>query len=125
MGDAFGERFFGPVRAIKARLESRDLPRGPWRWTDDTAMALGVMDVLARHGRIEPDDLALTFGRRYVEAPGRGYGRGVRDTLDALATGADWRRVAPQAFASHVQARDIRTCPVSLVSGRTLGTAAV
>lgn len=98
VGDAFGERFFGPVRAIKARLESRDLPPGPWRYTDDTVMALGVVDVLARHGRIDADDLARTFGRRYAEAPGRGYGRGVRDTLEALAKGADWRKVAPLVF---------------------------
>lgn len=98
VGDAFGERFFGPVRAIKARLESRDLPPPPWRYTDDTAMALSVVEVLARHGRIEPDELARAFGRRYAEAPGRGYGRGVRDTLEALGRGEDWRVVAPRAF---------------------------
>jgi ADP-ribosylglycohydrolase len=98
VGDAFGERFFGPVRAIKARLESRDLPPPPWRYTDDTAMGLAVVEVLQRHGRIDADDLARAFGRRYAEAPGRGYGRGVRDTLEALGRGEDWRVVAPRAF---------------------------
>lgn len=98
VGDAFGERFFGPVRAIKARLESRDLPPPPWRYTDDTAMALSVVEVLGRHGRIDPDELARSFGRRYAEAPGRGYGRGVRETLEALGRGEDWRVVAPRAF---------------------------
>jgi ADP-ribosylglycohydrolase len=98
VGDAFGERFFGPVRAIQARLQSRDLPPPPWRYTDDTAMALAIVVVLSRHDRVEPDDLARAFGRRYAEAPGRGYGRGVRDTLEALHRGEDWRVVAPRAF---------------------------
>ncbi|MCO5169726.1 MAG: ADP-ribosylglycohydrolase family protein [Planctomycetes bacterium] len=98
VGDAFGERFFGPARAIQARLESRDLPPPPWRYTDDTVMALGVVEVLARRGEIDPDDLARTFARRYAEATGRGYGRGVRDTLEALHAGGDWREVAPRAF---------------------------
>lgn len=73
VGDAFGERFFGPVRAIRARLGSRELPPPPWGYTDDTVMALGVAEVLGRHGRIDQDDLALTFARRYRAAPGRGY----------------------------------------------------
>src|SRR5579862_8575440 len=44
VGDAFGERFFGPARAIRARLESRELPPPPWRYTDDTVMSLGIVE---------------------------------------------------------------------------------
>lgn len=98
MGDAFGSRFFGPARAIQARLDSRELPPPPWRWSDDTAMASSVVEVLEQHARIDPDALARAFARRWREEPGRGYGRGVRDTLDALAEGEDWRTVAPRAF---------------------------
>src|SRR5262245_61205160 len=98
VGDAFGERFFGPTRAIRARLESRDLPPPPWRYTDDTVMALGIVEVLERAGRIDPDDLARTFGRRYAAAPGRGYGRGVRDTLEAIAMGTPWKVASSRAF---------------------------
>jgi ADP-ribosylglycohydrolase len=98
VGDAFGERFFGPARAILARLESRELPAPPWRYTDDTVMALGILEVLERHGAINQDDLALTFARRYRAAPGRGYGRGARDILDSIAEDTPWAEAARQAF---------------------------
>lgn len=97
-GDAFGERFFGPVRAIRARLDSRVLPPAPWRYTDDTVMALGVMEALERRGEVDRDDLARTFARRFVAAPRRGYGRGMRDTLEAIAEGTSWRDAASRAF---------------------------
>src|SRR5438309_1755336 len=98
VGDALGERFFGPARAIRARLESRELPPPPWHYTDDTVMALGVVEVLERHGKIDQDDLAATFGRRYRAAPGRGYGRGARDILDEVARGMPWRALSQEAF---------------------------
>lgn len=98
VGDAFGERFFGPVRAIQARLASRDLPPGPWRWTDDTEMSLAVVDVLAAHGGIDADALARGFARRYAADPGRGYGRAVRDTLEALGRGEAWQAAAARPF---------------------------
>lgn len=98
VGDAFGERFFGPVRAIQARLASRDLPPGPWRYTDDTEMSLAVVDVLAAHGGVDADALARGFARRYAADPGRGYGRAVRDTLEALGRGESWQAAAARPF---------------------------
>lgn len=98
VGDAFGERFFGPVRAIQARLASRDLPPGPWRWTDDTEMSLAVVDVLAARGGVDADALARGFARRYAADPGRGYGRAVRDTLEALGRGDGWQAAAARPF---------------------------
>jgi hypothetical protein len=54
-------------RATRARLELRELPPPPWRYTDDTVMALGIVEILERAGRIDADDLARTKGRRRVE----------------------------------------------------------
>ncbi len=34
VGDAFGSQFFVP--ANRRFLEERELPPGPWQWTDDT-----------------------------------------------------------------------------------------
>ena len=45
IGDAFGQRFFGPV-AMGDQLVSRQLPPGPWKYTDDTEMALALASVL-------------------------------------------------------------------------------
>ena len=76
VGDAFGEQLLHAGYARGAALATRVAPvRGPWRWTDDTAMALSVVDVLAHHGGIDARALAQAFARHYVREPARGYGR--------------------------------------------------
>lgn len=98
VGDAFGEKFFGPWSSISSLLENRRPPRPPWWYTDDTAMALGIAEVLARWGGIDQDDLARTFARRYCQEPSRGYGSGARQILSAISMGTPWREAAYQAF---------------------------
>ncbi|MBX3443419.1 MAG: ADP-ribosylglycohydrolase family protein [Planctomyces sp.] len=44
-----------------------------------------------RHGRIDQDDLARVFGRRYDDAPDRGYGGAQHELLRDLHRGLDWR----------------------------------
>ena len=51
VGDAFGELFFA-IAPVPIPLS--ELPNGPWRWTDDTHMALSVVEVLKTYGRIAP-----------------------------------------------------------------------
>lgn len=95
LGDAFGELFFFiPPEQVRWT----DLPRQKWQWTDDTHMALSIVEVLKTFGRIEQDFLAAAFARRYLEEPTRGYAGGARRLLLQLATGADWRDVSPQLF---------------------------
>ena len=73
IGDAFGELFF----TISPHHTSPfDLPKQVWRWTDDTHMALSIVEVLKAHGHIDQDELAQAFARRYSEEPYRGYGSG-------------------------------------------------
>ena len=95
VGDAFGEAHFF------ARLPDRpgsDLAPAPWRWTDDTHMALSIVEVLREHGAIEQDALIRAFARRFAADPYRGYGSGARALLRAVGLGADWREVAPTLF---------------------------
>ncbi len=96
LGDAFGEQFF------KARnrplIQRRELPRGVWKWTDDTHMALSVVELLREKGRIDADELAKKFAYRFSKEPHRGYGRGAARLLRAIADGASWKEVAPQIF---------------------------
>ena len=94
-GDAFGELFFfiPPEPAVWD-----DLPAEIWRWTDDTHMALSIVETLGRYGRIDQDALALAFARRYMEQPNRGYAGGARRLLSQIATGSDWRQVSPNLF---------------------------
>ncbi|MCC6464679.1 MAG: ADP-ribosylglycohydrolase family protein [Planctomycetes bacterium] len=91
-GDAFGE--FGA-----ASPGHRTLRNGPWPWTDDTAMALGIVEVLTRQGRIDQDDLANVFARNYVNDPGRGYGPGQHKLLQQVSNGRYWRDAGAALFA--------------------------
>jgi ADP-ribosylglycohydrolase len=97
VGDGFGQRFFGPG-VLERLLPKRQLPHAPWRYTDDTEMALAIYEVLARHGRIEQDELAAGLARRYLADPARGYGSGAHTILADLCRGADWRVASRRAF---------------------------
>jgi len=90
VGDAFGGRFFTPPD------ESRAVPPAPWPYSDDTEMALAIVSVLDRHGRVEPDELARDFARRYRADPYRGYGLTVRRVLEDIAEGVPWDQAAAQ-----------------------------
>lgn len=74
VGDAFGECFFSVAAnplSLELHFSTRTLPNHRWRWTDDTAMAAAILEVLDRHGRIEQDDLADTFARRTPDSQTR------------------------------------------------------
>jgi ADP-ribosylglycohydrolase len=98
VGDAFGERFFVSPATVESLIEQRAVPSSPWRWTDDTAMALGVCEVLEHHSRIDRDALAAVFARRYWAEPDRGYGGGAHRILQSLNEGVPWSVVAPSVF---------------------------
>ncbi len=95
VGDGFGEQFFG------ARLEGasrRELPRPPWRTTDDTEMASVLFMHLRERGTVDHDLLARQFAERHARDPMRGYGAGAHRILDAIHGGASWREAAQAEF---------------------------
>ena len=94
VGDAFGQQFF----YFPEFIAPRRLPADPWTFTDDTVMALSVCEVIAKHGKIEQDELAREFARRYRDEPDRGYGGTAHGILRELSQGASWRDVAPWVF---------------------------
>lgn len=97
VGDAFGQRFFYPP-SVESLIAARAVPRPPWPYTDDTEMAAAIVEVLSRNGRVDPDDLARTFARRYRTNPGRGYGAMAHEILAALGAGVPWQAAAAAAF---------------------------
>src|SRR6476469_2073648 len=76
VGDALGETCFRDENFEAILDDPRATAKGPWPWTDDTAMALGIYEVLHEHGRIDQDALARRCASRYQAAPWRGYGAG-------------------------------------------------
>ncbi len=111
LGDAFGELYY---QLYPRFTPESDLPAGPWAWTDDTHMALSVVEILARYGEIEQDALARAFARRYMEEPHRGYARGAHRLLPRIHAGADWRVEAPSLFrgGSYGNGAAMRAAPV-------------
>ncbi len=98
VGDAFGERFFGPPGVMTARIAAREVPPGPWGWTDDTAMALSVCEVLRQRGTIDRDLLARAFARRFRDDRHRGYGAAAQGILEEIDDGTPWEIAARRPF---------------------------
>lgn len=99
VGDAFGERAFGTAFDEKSqRHDSHAQTR--WHWTDDTAMALGIVEVLERFGTVNQAELAAIFARNYDREPARGYGAGAHRILSAMCERTPWRIAAQTAFGS-------------------------
>lgn len=100
MADAFGEQLLhaGP-QARALALSDRVAATGRrWMWTDDTAMAIPIVEQLAERGGIEPEALARAFARRYIDEPARGYGRGAHQVLAEIAGGAPYAAAAGALF---------------------------
>ena len=98
VGDAFGESFFDPDLVRSLRSGERELPRAPWRFTDDTVMAISIVDVLSQCREIDRDLLAGLFAARYAYDPGRGYGGTAHQILTEVGAGGSWRETAGRAF---------------------------
>jgi ADP-ribosylglycohydrolase len=97
VGDAFGQRFFCGDSA-EPLIAERAFPKPPWSYTDDTVMALAILEVLARRGGIDQEELARAFARRYRADPCRGYGGTAHGILTNLGAGVPWRVAAGEVF---------------------------
>jgi ADP-ribosylglycohydrolase len=101
VGDAFGECFFALAAnplSLDLHLSTRTLPNMRWRWTDDTAMAITIVEILHRFQKIDQDELAAAFARRYAEDDRRGYGGTAHGILISIGAGEPWSIVSAQAL---------------------------
>ena len=97
LGDAFGQKFF--ARDSWNGWDLREPPLGPWYFTDDTVMAVAVVNILQKHGRIDQDALAKEFVRLFARDMHRGYGAGARSLLVEVGNGRPWREASLALFA--------------------------
>ncbi len=92
VGDAFGQSLtFQGAQELIAR---RELPLSPWNWTEDTQLALSVVEELRLRDWIDQDYLARRMAWRYRIDPSRGYGNSTRQVLSRVAQGEYFRTVA-------------------------------
>ena len=116
VGDAFGSMLdgYGPDFARRASLRLIATKR-PWRWTDDTAMAISIVEVLESRGTIDCDLLAAAFARAFAREPDRGYGAGAYALLARVSGGAAWRDEAAALFhgaGSYGNGAAMRAAPI-------------
>ncbi|MFI5528512.1 ADP-ribosylglycohydrolase family protein [Kitasatospora sp. NPDC051853] len=93
-GDSFGAQFFVPDN--RHHLTERQLPPGPWPWTDDTEMACSVHAALSERGGVDTFDLTHAFARRHDFD--RGYGPAANRLLRLVREGGDARELAAALF---------------------------
>lgn len=72
-----------------------------WPFTDDTVMAINIVRVLGRLGRIDQNQLAEEFALSYMSNPRRGYGHSASKLLAAIARGKDWRLLSRASFGGN------------------------
>lgn len=89
VGDAFGEQFFD--RPYDEAVGRHELLPAPWPWTDDTHMALSIVDTLFDRNGVDQALLVERFLQRFQEDPERGYGAGTAQILRGIADGGTWQ----------------------------------
>jgi len=99
VGDALGQAFFVNRGEPEPLVTGRLLPSTPWPWSDDTVMAVSIVEVLERHRRLDQDALAEAFARRFLADTERGYGPMAYWLLHQLGAGQPWREVSAQVFS--------------------------
>jgi ADP-ribosylglycohydrolase len=97
VGDALGAQFYIPGHY--ALLKRRELPPGPWQWTDDTEMACSVVSVVATHRRVDQDALAHSLAEHHDAA--RRHEPPIDRILEQVGAGGDWRELAAALFRGH------------------------
>lgn len=126
IGDAFGERFFGAPDSVEHRLAYRAPPAGPWRWTDDTHMAISIVEELDHGAAIDVGSLAARFARRHHEDMWRGYGAMARRVLGDIHDGTPWEIASRAIFGgegSKGNGAAMRAAPVGAYFADDLGAA--
>jgi poly(ADP-ribose) glycohydrolase ARH3 len=117
LGDAIGELAFR--YAARDRLLKELGNRNELRYTDDTAMAIGLSEsILEANGTIESEKLGKTFHRNFNEEPYRGYGSGPPTIFrTAENTGENYVSIAQNLFGgqgSYGNGASMRITPLGI-----------
>lgn len=74
LGDAIGEMAFGGFS--ESGLREQIMKSQALRYTDDTAMAIGLAESITQQGELDPQHLGDTFRANFNREPWRGYAIG-------------------------------------------------
>ena len=100
LGDAIGEIAFHFQH--RADLEARIAQADQLRYTDDTAMAIGLAESLVRAGGLDEQHLGDTFHDHYRREPWRGYAPGPPSIFGQVQReGMSYLEAARSLFGGH------------------------
>ncbi|MBN1837943.1 MAG: ADP-ribosylglycohydrolase family protein [Spirochaetales bacterium] len=85
LGDAIGEMAFATPG--RRHLEGRVQEALILRYTDDTAMSIGLAESIVQNGALDSRHLGDTFRRNYNREPWRGYASGPPTVFSLVAAG--------------------------------------
>jgi poly(ADP-ribose) glycohydrolase ARH3 len=122
IGDAIGEIAQTDMDRWREPLVELVKARKRLEWTDDTAMTLGLAEILADDGAIDGERLAARFHARWSAEPWRGYAGGPPTIFalvekDGISYAEAARRVASAQFGgqgSFGNGAAMRAAPVGL-----------
>jgi poly(ADP-ribose) glycohydrolase ARH3 len=116
LGDAIGELAFR--FPDEARLRAAIAAAAILRYTDDTAMAMGLAESLAERGGLDAPHLGQTFHRHFNREPWRGYATGPPTIFQAVErSGLTYEEAARQLFGgqgSQGNGAAMRVAPLGL-----------
>ena len=109
IGDSLGadrEGFFG----------FREVREIGHRYTDDTAMMIGVAESLIQCRGFDGEHMAKTFIKNYEIEPRRGYGPGPPRVFDLIKRGVSWDKAAEEIYpgGSFGNGAAMRIAPIAL-----------
>ncbi|HVR31400.1 MAG TPA: ADP-ribosylglycohydrolase family protein [Acidimicrobiia bacterium] len=117
VGDALGAPMEGRAVVTDGYLERLPFDPGPMRYTDDTAMTIGVAESLTAHGEFDGAHMAATLAAHYAAQPWRGYGNGPPEVFGNLERGVPWNQAAVSLFGgsgSYGNGAAMRVAPIAL-----------
>ena len=98
IGDTFGEALSYQYHRACELYDFSALRSGTIRFTDDTAMAIGIIECLKLCKTIDEDALTWIFAKNFRADPQRSYGKMARRILTQIGEGSSWRSLSMSAF---------------------------
>lgn len=123
IGDAVGAPFEGAAAVDEAEVRRWMAASRLLRWTDDTAMALGLARSLAEcGGTVDAQHLGDTFAADHRAEPWRGYGAGPPKVFMRAAKGVPYVEAAAEQYdgGSYGNGAAMRAAPCAVAGGDDL-----
>ncbi|WP_165872134.1 ADP-ribosylglycohydrolase family protein [Tenacibaculum sp. M341] len=98
IGDAFGDSFFRNRDEVEIALSNKTIPETQWRFTDDTIMAIPILQSLEEFGEVNQDFIAVKFAENYEKDRHRGYGPSMHRKLMDMKGNTDWLSISKSSF---------------------------